>query len=257
MKIKPLGESISNSATLWRYFDLQKFLSFVLSESILFNRMDKMEDANEGISIDQLIMRYGSDVEKKLAKKEKATDSRKELHLKVRQQKYFLSCWLIHHRESVAMWNSYSDADGIAIKINAGELIESIKQNSGGSEHCDKMKSLYFGKVVYKDFFLPKDRKQFKEEIEIIGFQKDVCFDYENEFRFLFKQDLHKHKSQDIQHINLKLSNFKKINFELVFHPKMENWKKENIVKILQVLKVKNIKPKDSELQLKEWGNGN
>ncbi|MFN8263789.1 MAG: DUF2971 domain-containing protein [Chitinophagales bacterium] len=255
LKIKELGDPLSNNAILWRYFDFQKFLSFIIDQALFFNRMDKMEDINEGISMNQLIMKYGSDVEKQIVLKEKERNSRKELNLKLRQQKYFLSCWLIHHRESVAMWNSYSDNDGIAIKINGHQLINSVKSNSTNPENSDKMKSLYFGRVVYKDFFHEADRSQFKEEIEIIGFQKDICFEYEREYRFLFKQDLHKYKSHDISHLNLRLSDYKKLNFELVFHPKMESWKKDNIKKVLELLKVKNIKPIDSELQLQNWGN--
>ena len=255
LKIKELSIPLQQNEILWRYFDFQKFLSFIINQSLFFNRMDKMEDKNEGISMNQLIMKYGSDVEREIVLKEKERNGRKELNLKLRQQKYFLSCWLIHHRESVAMWNSYSDNNGIAIRVNGHQLINSVKLNSNNAENCDKMKSLYFGRVVYKDFFQEADRRQFKEEIEIIGFQKDICFQYESEYRFLFKQDLHKYKSDDISHINLGLSDFKKLKFELVFHPKMEDWKKDNIKKVLELLKVKNIKPIDSELQLQEWGN--
>ena len=253
MKIKQVGNHIPSKSLLWRYFDFQKFLSLVIEQSLFFNRMDRMEDANEGISINQLLLRYGNEIEKEIAKKSKKQSGRKELHLKTRQQKYFLSCWLIHHRESVAMWNSYSNSDGIALKIDANKLIASITENSSAMNDAEKMKTMYHGGIVYKDFFNPKDRKGFKEEIDIIGFQKDESFAHEKEYRFLIKQDIHNYKEDDVEFVKLKLNDFSKLKFDLVFHPKMESWKKENIKSVLTSLKAKNFTPKDSELKLKEW----
>lgn len=253
MKIRQVGNRIAPNSMLWRYFDFQKFISLVIEESLFFNRMDKMEDTNEGISINQLLLRYGSEIEKEIVKRNKKESGRKELPLATRQKKYFLSCWLIHHRESVAMWNSYSDSDGIALKIDASKLINAITQESFVQNDIEKMKTLYHGGIVYKDFFDPKHRMQFKEEIDIIGFQKDESFAHEKEYRFLIKQDLHNYKNDEVAFVKLKLENFKKLKFDLVFHPKMESWKKENIKSVLKALNAKNFNAKDSELKLKEW----
>jgi hypothetical protein len=215
--------------------------------------MDKMEDANEGISINQLLIRYGDEIEKEIAKKNKKQSGKTELPLKLRQEKYFLSCWLIHHRESVAMWNSYSNSDGIALRISTDILIKAITENSEVMNDEEKMKTLYHGPIVYKDFFNPQDRKQFKEEIDIIGFQKDQSFEHEKEYRFLFKQDMHNYSVEKIPFVKLKLNDFSKLKFDLIYHPKMENWKKENIKNVLSALKAKNFTLKDSELELKPW----
>ncbi len=253
MRIAQVGSPISKDNKLWRYFDFQKFLSLIIERSLFFNRMDKMEDLNEGISINQLLWRYGDEIEKELVRKAKEVSRRKELELKMRQRIYFLSCWFVHHRESVAMWNSYSNSDGIALKIGAHDLINSITEYSTVINNGDKLKTLYHGFIDYKDFFNPIDRKQFKDEIEIIGFQKDESFKHENEYRFLIKQDLKNFNEDELPHIKLMLNNFKKLKFDLVFHPKMENWKKENIKNVLAALKVHNCTIRDSELKLKEW----
>lgn len=253
MIIKQVGKAIQNESFLWRYFDFQKFLSLAIEKSISFSRMDKMEDANEGISINQLLLGYGDEIDKEIVRRQKEMSKKSELKLSDRQKYYFLSCWLIHHRESVAMWNSYSDDNGLALKINSGQLIESITRYGVLLSDAEKMKNMFHGKVAYIDFLNPIERLKFKQEINIIGFQKDESFEHEKEYRFLIKQDIHNYRDDLLSIAKLKLNNFDDLKFDLIFHPKMSEWKKENIKKILKVLKLKNFTPKNSELKLKAW----
>lgn len=253
MNIKQVGTKLSDNNYLWGYFDFHKFLSLVIEESIFFSRMDKMEDVNEGISLNQLLLKYGADVERMKAKNNKENSKRTEMPLEARQKKYFISCWLIHHRESVAMWNAYSDENGIALKFKATDLITAISENTINTNQYKKMKTLHHGRIVYKDFFNPDDRMNLKDEVKIIGFQKDISFEHEKEYRFLIKQDAHNFKEDDIPFVKIKIQKFKKLKFDLIFHPKMEPWKKENIKSVIKALGSKSITIKDSELNLKQW----
>jgi hypothetical protein len=187
------------------------------------------------------------------SKNNKENSKRSEMPLKIRQQKYFISCWLIHHRESVAMWNAYSDENGIALKFKASDLIAAIGENIDNTNENEKMKTLYHGRIVYKDFFNPDDRMNLKDEVPIIGFQKDLSFEHEKEYRFLIKQDTHNFKENDIPFVKMKIEKFKKLKFNLIFHPKMEPWKKENIKSVIKALGSKSIIINDSELNLKQW----
>ena len=252
MNIRQVGTKLSHNNYLWGYFNFHKFLSLVIEESIFFCRMDKMEDVNEGISLNQLLLKYGADVERMKAKN-KENSKRTEMPLETRQKKYFISCWLIHHRESVAMWKAYSDENGIALKFKASDLISAIGENTENINENEKMKTLYHGRIAYKDFFNPDDRMNLKDEVPIIGFQKDLSFVHEKEYRFLIKQDTHSFKEDDIPFVKMKIQNFKKLKFDLIFHPKMEPWKKENIKNVIKALVSKNITIKDSELNLKQW----
>ena len=253
MNIKNVGTKLTENNYLWGYFDFHKFLSLFIEESIFFSRMDKMEDVNEGISLNQLLLKYGADVERMKAKSNKENSKRTEMPLETRQKKYFISCWLIHHRESVAMWNAYSDENGIALKFKASDLITTISENTKNTKVNEKMKTLYHGRIAYKDFFNPDDRMNLKDEVKIIGFQKDISFEHEKEYRFLIKQDTHNFKEDDIPFVKMKIQKFKKLKFDLIFHPKMEPWKKENIKSVIKALGSKSITIKDSELNLKQW----
>jgi hypothetical protein len=253
MNIKQVGKKLTENNYLWGYFDFHKFLSLVIEESIFFSRMDKMEDVNEGISLNQLLLKYGADVERMKAKNNIANSKRTEMPLETRQKKYFISCWLIHHRESVAMWNAYSDENGIALKFKASDLITTISENTKNTNENEKIKTLYHGSIAYKDFFNPDDRMNWKDEVHIIGFQKDLSFEHEMEYRFLIKQDTHNFKGDEIPFVKMKIEKFKKLKFDLIFHPKMEPWKKENIKSVIKALGSKSITIKDSELNLKHW----
>lgn len=253
MNIKQVGTKLSDNNYLWGYFDFHKFLSLVIEESIFFSRMDKMEDVNEGISLNQLLLKYGADVERMKAKNNKENSKRTEMPLDIRQKKYFISCWLIHHRESVAMWNAYSDENGMALKFKALDLITAIAENTKNTNENEKLKTLYHGRIAYKDFFNPDDRMNLKDEVKIIGFQKDISFEHEKEYRFLIKQDTNNFKGDEIPFVKMKIEKFKKLKYDLIFHPKMEPWKKENIQSVIKALGPTSITVKDSELDLKKW----
>ncbi len=252
MQIKRVGLAVTDTDNLWRYFDFQKFLSVFIDKSLFFTRMDRMEDLNEGISMNQLLIKYGNKTEKLIGKLAPISENKRELSIEKRQQKYFLSCWLIDHRESVAMWNSYSNTDGIALRVSANNLISSIRDGNLGDD-AGMIDYLYYGKVKYVDFLDKNARMKFKEGVKIIGFQKDCCFDFEKEFRFLYKQNLTQHLHVDLPFLKLKLNEFSALRFDLIFHPKMESWKKENIKTVLKSLNAINVKCQESELTLKNW----
>lgn len=86
MNIKNVGTKLTENNYLWGYFDFHKFLSLVIEESIFFSRMDKMEDVNEGISLNQLLLMYGADVERMKAKNNKENSKRTEMPLETRQK---------------------------------------------------------------------------------------------------------------------------------------------------------------------------
>jgi hypothetical protein len=272
LKIRPVGDGIPPHSLLWRYFDFQKFLTLVMEKSLLFVRMDKMEDTNEGISLDQLLVKYGDETlqrgapnkipnskktNSKLSKDKKTKDKRTKdkarrdevnHELFKQQQSYFLSCWLIHDRESVAMWNSYSTIDGMAIRIDADSLIDAVVKH-GRLDPGDKAWKLYYGLVDYQDFLSGEDGMPAGDSAEIFGFRKDLSFEHEHEFRFLLKAG--KRSAGEDELVNLKLNNFSRLKFDLIFHPKMEEWKKRNIRNVLRRLGVENFRCLDSELDLR------
>ena len=136
--IKP--ESLPNNHEyLWRYFDIHKLLDFIKKKNIRFTRMDQFEDALEGIPFETLERFAKTNIEptlnlaniiiepdRYLSYPKVKIFGRIDQILKI-QSSHFVSCWFYEQRESMAMWNLYSNADGVALKIPFGKLISNLK----------------------------------------------------------------------------------------------------------------------------------
>ena len=249
MKLENVGTRIQSGKILWKYFDLQKLLSFMLEQRLVFSRMDTLDDLNEAISQRQLKQNYGTTLESVKAALDDFRDElsgRRHLSIEKRQKECFVSCWARDHRESVAMWNLYSNQDGIAICVKIGELLNILK--NAEVKRNDMFKKIQHGAVVYKDFHNPKHRESFKDQIENIGFQKDACFSYEKEYRFFMRDFRGKTKSKLVK---VDIPKFEELKATIVFHPKMKEWKKQNIKLLIKKLGYDYISFKDSEVKLR------
>lgn len=255
MNVRGVNCNIHEDTCLWRYFSLQKFISFLFDKSIIFSRMDSLEDMNEAISQNQLIKQFGTSYERKKIRQQENERKKPELDINDRQKRYYVSCWVNDKRESIAMWNIYSDKDGLAIRVKASALINLVKKERDEifTEKINGNFNLYYGNVDYKDFLDKKERLNMKSETQIIGFHKDISFSYEKEFRFLLK--FNSKTDKDFKYSTQKMTKMKLVNFsdiaiELYFHPRMESWKKSNIKKLIKLMGYNNVKIKASALKL-------
>lgn len=252
-------EGIGENKYLWRYIDLHKFLSFIITESLYLPRLDKFEDRREGITPNHLMYKL---IKRKLDNHPiftqisssvtvdnlGSTMNKIEDELKIIQRFNFASCWVLcdGNRESVAMWNLYSKPNSIAIKIKYSEfkkLFEEEKIKDYGL--TDK---IICSPIKYVDFQQESSITKMlvdSNEIDPI-FIKDASFEYEKEFRIVIKEN-----TREIPEINykpsisrkhleklhnstynypsktIKLNNFKDYPFEIVYHPKTEEWAKK------------------------------
>jgi hypothetical protein len=154
---------ISDDDYLWKYLDLHKFLSLIISKSFHLTRLDKFEDKREGISPIHLlfqshkkeldshpmfdIMRTYMTVDTLGGEMNKIQDELKKI-----QQSNYASCWVIGNKqtESVAMWNLYSDPKSLAIRIKYSDFKKIILQNGYRTNGIDK--ELICSPVHYLNF---------------------------------------------------------------------------------------------------------
>ena len=280
-KIKFINEElIQKDSYLWRYIDLHKFLSFIFYKSLHFSRLDQFEDKKEGISLKQV---YYQNLKKMLGNHQKFKGIRKimtvdtlateinqiEDELNIIQRFNFANCWFLGNRntESAAMWNLYSNPDSIAIKINYHDFKNSIIEN--GIENNDDESEIICGPVEYFDFQQTTDFMAHSINLKDSVFQKDISFEHEKEYRLIirektreipeihYKPNLSRKVTEEIFNsnfnycgIDLKLNNFEKYNFEIIYHPKAQNWIKENIKTIAELSNIK-FKAEISNLELR------
>lgn len=272
-------ELIEEDAYLWRYIDLQKFLSFIFSKSLYLARFDKFEDNKEGITLKHLyFLKQKKEIEnnpifdkiKSYISLEVSGDKMNKIdeELKEIQEFNFANCWVLgnFNSESVAMWNLYSQPNSLAIKIKYSDFKENLIKY--GVNYYDESTQIICSPITYIDFQNPS-HSTIKNIINNSVFIKDKSFEHEKEFRIVarekvkekpevhYKKNIYKGNIERIHNemwnyvgIELILNEFENYNFEIVHHPKSQNWAKKNIEEILKLTGI-NFNVNESNLELR------
>ena len=228
---------------LWRYFDLHKFFSFLHNKEIRFTRMDEFEDPMEGIPLRALIT-YEEERDLEIIKDEKLSDlildrtkfrklstemQDRIKNIKAIQRSSFISCWFLGNRESMAMWNLYSNPDGVAVKVPIFTLLNHFEKESDAFFEPD-ISSFYAGKVVYQNF-KTIDATDESSTVPKIALRKDESYEHEKEFRFVIRT---KNDSEELDSFTSTIEDLSKLNLKVVCHPLMAEWKRNNIKQLLK-----------------------
>lgn len=224
---------------LWRYFDIHKFLNLLQNKTIRFTRMDQFEDPQEGIPLSAFVahaeklnlnlierMTIGDLImEGKQYKKIPPLLQKKLNSIYAIQKTSFLTCWFAEQRESVAMWNLYSNADGVAVKIPFAKLSRQLK-----IEKDTNISAYYAGRLVYQDFSTIYKNTTDKK-VGKVALRKDHSFAHESEFRFVVRTKDHHLDLAGIDSLPLDLT---RLGMKVICHPRMSGWKKKNVKNLLE-----------------------
>ncbi len=265
---------------VWKFVSIEKFLSIILNSKLYFTRIDSFEDTQEGISPELLLLNHQKnnlltlEPFKELSRIHSIDMFPKETDLLIdklleTQKLNFANCWYScsNNVESVAMWNLYSEPNSVALNIKLEDFYLQIQES--GFRPNNNVKSMTIGKVKYLNFNDPNEIAKAKDEIENTAFIKDLSFSHEREFRFVAElekyeikpfspvQGLSKYKQKEfydrtsqVYGLNFLLNDFLKYNFEIVFHPKMQDWVKNDLKAILKKFDIP-FKVRDSNLKIK------
>lgn len=212
--------TFKGSDCLWRYIDIHQLLYFINTESIFFAPLSAFDDPLEGISEKYLRheRQYPIDGYKLNSKLEKL------------QRYIYASCWFLGDTESMAMWQTHSNPDSVAIEFRAKDLVRLILSKSRAFASRD-FPILFHGKVEYLKLS-PVDSKTFKRtRQQTIGFLKDKSYKHEEEFRFIALQS---NKRKTFRGFDLPVGSLRKLDFHIFTHPEMELWKHDNLAKVLK-----------------------
>lgn len=247
-----LKEALAENTLLTRYVDLHSFLYFITQNKLRFARLDTFEDLNEGFSVytanavkgvtqNSRAIRNISEKEKMLELISTLKEQHNQLTEKYRehQKSLFACCWYMGNKESVAMWNLYSNHDSVAIRFDAKQIITLIHDTA---TKLDEHFNMQYGCMEYADLCNVDDGL----ENNCIGFLKDDSFRHEQEFRFMTEKNV----DDDSMEYELQLCDLKQLDFTVLSHPKMEEWKIRNILNVLSCYDLSE-KFQPSELVLK------
>ena len=157
-----IKEQLPADAYLTRYVDIHTFLYFITQNKLRFARLDTFEDLNEGFSTytAEAVKKFSADSRaiRQIAEKDKMMagvaalrqqHSELEERYHQHQKDLFACCWYMGEKESVAMWNLYSNPDSVAIRFNANDLIRLVEETA--SKDDQHFAGMQYGTVQYID----------------------------------------------------------------------------------------------------------
>lgn len=165
----PRIEEPMESAVLWRYMDLPKFIALLQWNALYFSQASQLGDSFEG----------SYPVGNAMEIIDGPNNRYKNARIK-RRDFYYINCWHLNENESAAMWNLYtSQSNGVAIRTTYSQLIDSI-------DITTLVDPIYATKVKYIDY----QRDSFEgPRVDSDGFTaflyKHISFSHEHEFRLI------------------------------------------------------------------------
>lgn len=229
---------------LCRYLDLYKLLDIINNHQIYFTRLDKFDDPLEGLTANAIKLRlftqrdpitekninklFSPEDQKRIIQDDKIRREQYKREVAMSQKSQFANCWFKGEKESIAMWRLYSKKEGVIIKFEANELIDTILQSVTQVKELENTK-MTFGDVDYKNIW-PFDLDEVFDN-KFNAMKKDKSYLHENEFRFIIAVsggmiDL-------FDNIILPINSFNNMNFEILASPFMEKWEFLNLAKLL------------------------
>jgi hypothetical protein len=262
-KFEFVAPNVKEGKFLWKYLDLHKLIDLIASQELHFNRLDLFEDPIEGLSTRNLratnlleLINESENVELIEKIKDKHPNLLENHDLEsafraVKQRSQFVNCWFHDNRESMAMWNLYSNYDSVALKVKAKSLTDYLEKI--GEDFISRNGyriSLLSNKVEYLplnpfDSSLPLQKRKYA------SFKKDLSYKHEQEYRFLiYANQQMAYDENDIKFYRLPID-LEKIDLEIICHPLMLQWKRNNIRKLLEKFK-RNIIVSKSSIYLRK-----
>jgi hypothetical protein len=252
----------SQSESLFRFLSLHKFISLLRQKTLFFTRLDLLSDPFEGVSTTLIKQRYLARliptrdrmnprlpqdlIEKNLLEKE-YTEKHYNKEALIKQKSQFVNCWFRGDRESMAMWNLYSNKESVALKVDKNDLLEYLTQNLKLQPLMNPKHKLICGPVKY--FKLnPVDLYEKVKNVTYSAFKKDVSFSFENEYRLLIATPKNIAENNP-PNIELKISHILFEKLDVIAHPEMLNWQYDNITQLCHDIKFRSISRSQIEIK--------
>lgn len=211
--------------------DLHRLIYFVTTGKLFFSPLAYFDDPLEGISEDVLFGEEENDQTRN------STDDGEQTpfytpHLEKIQRTLFASCWFLGARESLAMWETYSNSDSIALRFPPQHLCDVVANNFAALDEPD-FEVMVHGKVEYFKLspFDPSDEAIKNCQHKYSGFLKDISYKHEEEFRFLLMRS---YETDGTGFFEFCPGPLREMDFTVITHPNMEHWKFKNICNILK-----------------------
>ena len=246
-------EKLSKDDVLWRFLSFHKLLFLLCEKKLFFPRLDLLPDPFEGVSMKLIQERRMAsisperknwhpdipvEVHEEREKQNEATKKRYQEESKAQRMSQYVNCWFNGNRESMAMWDIYSNRESVAVRISGRNFIDYLERLIALEPYKNPKLKLIAGSVKYYE--LNPVNLTIKSVVRYIGLKKDVAFDFEKEYRLLILTN-NKDFLKNPPSITVDLTKDFLQMIEIVTHPQMDNWRFSNIQNLCNALGVNKI----------------
>jgi hypothetical protein len=182
-----LDHNVQPSAILWRYMDFAKFVSMIANRALYFSRADLLGDRMEG----SLTQANRVQLEQSLEYLQPETRAQvSEIFGRVSGLRRsmpawtYVNCWHIGAHESMALWQGYGGAYGVAVTTTFELLNTLLPEQVTGLKPRDAY--LHVARVRYIDHTSTKEVVPDSLDFLVPLFWKSVTYTHENELRAAF-----------------------------------------------------------------------
>lgn len=188
VELHPNQIPLRKDAIVWRYMDLDKYLSLLDRSALFFCRADKFSDPFEG-SIPRREAEYRPKEARKnawfhrrLFDEERAIkniEALKKTH-KDFKRGVVINCWHINDNESDTMWRLYlKDNEGVAIQSTCARITEALEKVEEKIE-LSRVRYLDYDKDIW---YHPREYPHISYNLIVPLLHKRIEFVSENEYR--------------------------------------------------------------------------
>lgn len=249
--------NIEEGKFFWKYIDVVKLLFLITRRKLFFNRLDQFEDPLEGMTDgdqanlhtwggmtepEKINPSVPEEVRISLPQRKKTILDNIAERTLASQKMQFASCWFYGSRESLAMWNLYSNSQGVALKIDAQKLFNYVKEKVSEISHESNFLHVTYGFVEYRHIS-PYDVNNRSTVRHIFNaYKKDLSYEHEKEFRFIA---VLKQEKIDDSILGFEIP-FNDIlsEIEIIGHPKQPGWVREILNEVIKTNKIEPSKIK-------------
>ena len=162
------------NVTIWRYFDLPKFVSLLQKRSLFFSKLALLGDPFEGSlprgTVEEQAIRKRLAEEQGNAGGARTPEQYQQIRRGYREYTY-VNCWHQNDRESAAMWALYAPGGaGVAIRSSISSLIDAVSAykpmvNIAAVQYLDELSGRIDESTIYSAWLWK--RRSFEHEREV------------------------------------------------------------------------------------------
>ena len=220
-----------DSAIVWHYFSLPKFIGLLESSELFFSRQDQFDDTREGrlSELDkQFLSKYPAGMVEHMESDKVGC--------------YYANCWTLSESDEYVLWNTYASLfDGIAVKSTVGRIKEALDSKDE--------RSVYIAKVQYYDEITGSTFNASGGIINLLSlaFSKRKYFNAEKELRLLFHDNDARLDDNSPRSVSFHVDLNKLID-SLYVAPKSYPWFKDAIAHMIELYGLTMIKVSKSSI---------